>query len=79
MDDDDKPTMTETELWEWLKYDEGIPVTRRAIKMAVINREIEPTRLGNGNFFSRRDGLTWLRSRKQAGAYSASKVPASQL
>ncbi|VBA46732.1 hypothetical protein [Mycobacterium pseudokansasii] len=79
MDDDDKPTMTETELWEWLHYDEGIPVTRRAIKMAVINREIEPTRLGNGNFFSRRDGLAWLRSRKQAGAYSASKVPARQL
>lgn len=79
MDDDDKPTMTETELWEWLHYDEGIPVTRRAIKMAVINREIEPTRLGNGNFFSRRDGLVWLRSRKQAGAYSASKVTARQL
>lgn len=79
MDDDDKPTMTENELWEWLHYDEGIPVTRRAIKMAVINREIEPTRLGNGNFFSRRDGLAWLRSRKQAGVYSASKVSARQL
>lgn len=79
MDEDDKPTMTETELWEWLHYDEGIPVTRRAIKMAVINREIEPTRLGNGNFFSRRDGLAWLYSRKQDGAYNASKVPARQL
>lgn len=45
MDEDQKPTMTEQELWEWLHYDEGIPVTRRAIKMAVINREILPTRL----------------------------------
>ena len=29
MDEDQKPTMTEQELWEWLLYDEGIPVTRR--------------------------------------------------
>ncbi|VBA47123.1 hypothetical protein [Mycobacterium attenuatum] len=65
MDDDEKPTMTETELWEWLHYDEVIPVTRRTIKWAVLRREIIPTRLGNGNFFSKRDGLEWLKSRKQ--------------
>lgn len=77
MDEDQKPTMTEQELWEWLHYDEGIPVTRRAIKMAVINREILPTRLGNANFFSKRDGLVWLQSRKQTGRYSASKTVAA--
>ncbi len=69
MDEDEKPTMTEQELWEWLHYDEGIPVTRRAIKQAVIDREIAPTRYkGNGNFFSKKDGWDWIRSRKQPTA-----------
>jgi hypothetical protein len=68
VDDDDKPTMTEQELWEWLHYDEGIPVTRRAIKWAVIDRKIEPTRLGNGNFFSKRDGWDFISKQKQPTA-----------
>lgn len=69
MNEDEKPTMTEQELWEWLHYNEGIPVTRRAIKHAVIDREIKPTRYkGNGNFFSKKDGWDWIRSRKQPAA-----------
>ena len=65
MDDLDRPFMTEQELFEWLHDDLGIPVTRRTIKYAVSAREIVPTRLGNGNYFSKRDGLDWIKSRKQ--------------
>lgn len=86
MDEDQKPTMTEQELWEWLHYNEGIPVSRRAIKHAVINREIVPTRLGNNNYFSKQDGLDWLKSRKQPepsrfvgpNAHRAPKTAAAQ-
>jgi len=69
--EDEKPTMTETELWEWLCFDEDIPVTRRAIKIAVVRREIKPTRIGLKNLFSKRDGWDWLASRKQDGIYHA--------
>lgn len=68
MNDDEKPTMTEQELWEWLHYDEGIPVSRRAIKHAVMNRKIIPTRLGIGNFFSKRDGWDFIAAQKQPTA-----------
>lgn len=78
MDDDDKPTMTETELWEWLHYDEGIPVSRRAIKYAVIRREIEPSRVGPRNLYSRNDGWGWVKSRKQSGVYRAPESHASK-
>lgn len=71
MDDDEKPTLNEQELYEYLHYDEGLPVTRRAIKYAVLRREIQPTRLGGGNFYSKRDGLEWVKSRKQPGVYRA--------
>jgi hypothetical protein len=71
VDDDEKPTTTEQELWEWLHYDEGIPLTRRAIKHAVLNREIKPTRIGNCNLYSRQDGWDWIKSRKQPGIYRA--------
>ncbi|WP_231986405.1 hypothetical protein [Mycobacterium sp. E2479] len=73
----DKPVLTEDELWEYLHYDEGLPVTRRSIKHAVIRREIIPTRLGNSNFFSKRDGLHWIASRRQTGVYRV-KSPAAQ-
>lgn len=69
MDDLDRPNMTEQELWEYLYYDEDLPVTRRAIKWAVLRREIVPTRLGRANYFSKRDGLNWIESRKQYGNY----------
>ena len=68
MDEDDKPTMTEQELWEWLHYDEGIPVSRHAIKQAVLNRDIIPTRLGIGNYFSKRDGWAYIAAQKQPTA-----------
>jgi hypothetical protein len=71
VDDMNKPVLTEVELWEYLHYDEGLPVTRRSIKHAVIRREIVPTRLGNCNFFSKRDGLDWIASRRQTGVYRA--------
>lgn len=69
MDDDHKPTMTEQELWEWLHYEEGIPISRRALKHAVIRREILPTRLGNTNLYSKQDGWDFIASRKQTGVY----------
>jgi len=68
MNDDEKPTMTEQELWEWLHDQEGIPVSRRAIKHAVIDRKIIPTRLGIGNFFSKRDGWDFIAAQKQRTA-----------
>lgn len=75
MDDLDRPNLTEQELWEFLYYDEDLPVSRRAVKRAVLARQIHPTRLGNGNYFSKRDGLDWIKSRKQPGTYCAPKHP----
>jgi hypothetical protein len=69
MDDSDRPNLTEQELYEYLHYDEDLPVTRRAVKDAVLRREILPTRIGRGNFFSKRDGLDWIVSRRQTGIY----------
>lgn len=60
----DRPNLTEQELFDYLHNTERLPVTRRAIKYAVMRREIAPTRIGNGNYFSKRDGLDWIRSRK---------------
>lgn len=66
VDELDKPVLNEEALWEFLYFDEGLTsVTRRSIKMAVINREIVPTRIGCSNYFSKRDGLDWVTSRKQ--------------
>jgi hypothetical protein len=60
----DRPNLTEQQLFEYLHDSEKLPVSRRAIKYAVMVREIVPTRLGNGNYFSKRDGLEWIKSRK---------------
>jgi hypothetical protein len=60
----DRPNLTEQQLFEYLHDSEELPVSRRAIKYAVMRREIVPTRIGNGNYFSKRDGLQWIRSRK---------------
>jgi hypothetical protein len=62
--DIDRPNLTEQELFEYLHNSEELPVTRRAVKYAVMRREIVPTRIGNGNYFSKRDGLEWIKSRK---------------
>lgn len=61
----DVPNLNETELYEYLYFDEKLPVTRRGVKDAVMRREIIPTRLGNGNYFSKRDALDWVKSRRQ--------------
>jgi hypothetical protein len=47
----------------------GYPVTRYLIKQAVIRRELKPVRIGVGNFWSVNDGLRWIESRRQEGAY----------
>lgn len=63
MDDMDKPVLNQQQLFEYLRYEEGLTsVTRSSIKWAVIRREIVPTRIGNGHYFSKRDGLKWIES-----------------
>lgn len=76
-DVDDRPTMTMTELYEYLRYDEGLPVTLSGVREAVRRREIHPTRIGRGNFFSQKDGWDWIKSRKQPGTYSVPKTAAA--
>lgn len=49
----------------------SVPVTRHVVKWAVINREVEPRRIGRKNLFSRRDWLNWIESRRQPGHYRA--------
>lgn len=79
MNDIDKPVLTEQELYEYLRYDEGlVGVTRRSVKWAVLRREILPTRIGNKNYFTKRDGLDWIASRRQLGVYRAPKSKAAQ-
>ncbi len=65
LSDLDKPNLTEQQLFEYLRRDEDVPVTRRSIKYAVMRREIVPTRIGRSNYFSKRDGPGWLASRKR--------------
>jgi hypothetical protein len=66
VNNDDDPVLTEQQLFEYLSFERNlVSVTRRSIKWAVINREIVPTRIGNKNWFSRRDGDDWIKSRKQ--------------
>lgn len=78
MDDLDRPNLTEQDLYEYLYLDLDLPVTRRSVKEAVKRREIQPTRLGNGNYFSKRDGLDWVKSRKQSGTYRAHAANAAR-
>lgn len=47
----------------------GYPVTRYVVRMAILRREINPTRIGNGNYYSVNDGLRWIASRRQEGHY----------
>lgn len=57
--------------------DIGMPdgaVTERMAHVAVVRREITPTRIGNANWFSRRDVEDWLRSRRQTGPYRVPKT-----
>ncbi|MFZ0834897.1 MAG: hypothetical protein WAM92_17850 [Mycobacterium sp.] len=78
MDDLDRPNLTEQELYEYLHCDEDLPVTKRAVHDAILRREILPTRIGRGNYFSKRNGLDWIASRKQTGTYRVAKSAAVQ-
>jgi hypothetical protein len=51
-----------------------VGVKLRTAHEAVFRREIHPTRLGNANWFSTRDVVEWLKSRKQPGHYRARPV-----
>ena len=65
MDDRELPIYNEQQLFEYLRYHLGVTgVTRRSIKHGVIRREIVPTRIGNNNYFSKQDGLDWLKAQK---------------
>ncbi|GAB4969256.1 hypothetical protein MAHJHV53_28540 [Mycobacterium avium subsp. hominissuis] len=61
----DIPNLTEHGVFEYLANELAIPVTRNTIKWAVINREIEPTRIGKRNLFSRRDAQKWVTARQK--------------
>jgi hypothetical protein len=78
VDDLDRPNMTEQELYEYLRFDEDLSATKRSVHDAVLRREILPTRIGRGNFFSKRDGLDWIASRKQTGTYRVKSAAAQQ-
>jgi hypothetical protein len=66
MDRDEVPDMSETELFQHIRDELGVPVTRRAVKHAVLKREIVPTQISGRNLFSRNDAVEWVRSRKGA-------------
>ena len=63
----DVADLTELGLFRFLKYDVGVPVTTSLIHVAVMRREIIPTKLGRRSLFSRRDGLNWLAAQKEKG------------
>jgi hypothetical protein len=64
LDELDKPNLNITELWEFLFYDEELPVTLRQLKNAALDGELVPTKLSGNNYYSRRQGLDWVTSRQ---------------
>lgn len=50
-----------------------VGVTHRTVKYAILRREIVPTRLGHANWFSTRDVMDWIASRKVPGRYAAAQ------
>lgn len=72
MDDMDKPVMTQADLYMWLHDELGIVgVTRSAIKWAVTRRELTPTKIGRGLYFSKNEGLRWLEGCREDPKVSA--------
>jgi hypothetical protein len=67
LDEFDRPNLTLEGLWEWLYYDNDLPVKLRAMKYAVLHGELVPTKLSNRNFYTRRQGLDWVAA--QQGKY----------
>lgn len=74
------PNLTEQGLFEYIRNELGVPITRGRIKWAVIDREFVPTRIGRANLFSRRDALDWLREQadKPAPTTNSSKTRKSK-
>lgn len=68
VDPNEVTNLTEYGLFRKLR-ELGYPVTEYMIRIAVRRREIQPVRLGNGNYFSVNDGLRWIESRRQTGSY----------
>ncbi len=65
MDDIELPIFNEKQLFEYLHDELGVSgVTRRSVKHAVMRREIVPTRIGNKNFFAKRDAYDWLKAQR---------------
>ncbi|CAN7537004.1 hypothetical protein [Mycolicibacterium frederiksbergense] len=60
----EKTNLTIRELWEFLHYDEGIPVSLRQLERAVWAEEIKPTKLSNNNYYSKQDGIDWIKGQK---------------
>ena len=57
-------------------------MTLGCAKQAELHREIHPTRIGNSNWYCRRDVEEWIASRKQTGRYvarSGMRSPASRV
>lgn len=78
LDDYDKPNLTEAELFHFLRYEEGlVGVTRRSVRFAIMRRHIVPTKIGNTNYFSKRDGIDWIASSRVPVAVPRT-VPANQ-
>ena len=77
MDPIDVTNLNQDGVFEYLAG-EGFPVTRRMIKWAVLRRELIPVRLGRGNYWSRRDALQWIESRRQPGVYRAPEAKATK-
>jgi hypothetical protein len=67
LDELDRPNLTLDELWEWLYYDNDLPVTMRQLRYAVLGGEIVPTKLSNRNYYTKRQGLDWIAA--QRGKY----------
>jgi hypothetical protein len=67
------PNLTEQGLFEYIRNELGVPVTRGKIKWAVIDREFVPTRIGRANLFSRRNALDWLREQADKPAPSTNR------
>lgn len=82
IDDIDVPNKTIETLGDAMRGMK-IPVTNRQLYFAQWDDEntLTPTRIGNANLFSVRDGLNWLENQKgryRAGSKSAARVAESK-
>lgn len=84
MEPDEVPTLKgDKGIYDYCQELGAVGVTQRFVHVAVYERRIMPTRLGNANWFSKRDVQEWLRSLKQPHStpkrdYAAEKVAAAR-